>query len=104
MVLNLRTGLVFPQHHVVIDDDFLAVPSLRAGTVPSNWKELVDNTREKSADRFYDITKTWFEADTSPAHAPTSQSGFGLPDFIILRDDPNFTCFTQPSAACIHGE
>ena len=37
LVLNLRTGLVSPQYHVVIDDDFLTVPSLRAGTVPSNW-------------------------------------------------------------------
>ena len=45
------------------------MPSLRAGTVPSNRKELMDNTREKSAAGFYDITKTWFEADTFPAHA-----------------------------------
>ena len=48
------------------------MPSLRAGTVPSNRKELMDNTREKSAAGFYDITKTWFEADTFPAHAPFS--------------------------------
>ena len=68
LVLNPRTGLVSPQFHVVIDDDFSTVPSLRAGTVPSNWKELVDNTREKSADGFYDITKTWFEADHDDSH------------------------------------
>ena len=40
--------------------------------MPSNWKELLDNTREKSADGFYDITKTRFEVDTSPTHAPPS--------------------------------
>ena len=49
------------------------MPTLGAGTVPSNPKELVDNTRETSADGFYDITRTWFEADTSPAHAPPSE-------------------------------
>ena len=66
LALNPRTGLVSPQYHIVIGDDFSAVTSLRTDTVPSNWKELVDNTREKSADGFYDITKTWFEADPAP--------------------------------------
>ena len=73
LVLNSRTGLVFPQYHVVIYHNFSTVPSLRTGTVPSNWKDLVDNIREKSADGFYDITKTLFESDSSPApHAPPS--------------------------------
>ena len=63
LVLNPRTGLISPQFHVVIDDDFSTVPSLRTGTVPSNWKKLVDNSREKSTDGFYDITKSWFEAE-----------------------------------------
>ena len=56
------------------------MPSLRAGTVPSNWKELVDNTRGKSADGFYDITKTWFEADSPAPHAPLSAEP-DVPDF-----------------------
>ena len=72
LVLNLRTGLVSSQYHTVIDDDFLMVPCLRAGTVPSNWMDLVDNTREKSADGFYDIMKTWFEAESPTPHAPPS--------------------------------
>ena len=53
---------------MVFDDIFSTVPILRAGTVPSNWEELVVNTREKSADGFYDITKTWFDADQSDPH------------------------------------
>ena len=36
LVLNPQTGLASPQYHVVINDEFLTVPSLRAGTVPSN--------------------------------------------------------------------
>ena len=79
-VLNPRTGLVSPQYHVVIDDDFSTVPSLRAGTVPSNWKDLVDNTREKSADGFYNITKTWFEADSPAPRAPPSADP-DVPDY-----------------------
>ena len=55
------------------------VSSLRTGTVPSNWKELVDNTREKPADEFYDTTKTWFEADSPAPRAPLS-AGPDAPD------------------------
>ena len=64
---------------MVIDDDFLTVPSFRAGTVPSVGKDLLDNTREKSADGFYDITKTWFEADIPAPHAPLSRES-DIPD------------------------
>ena len=33
LVLNPKTGLVSPQYHVVFDDDFSTVPSLRSGVV-----------------------------------------------------------------------
>ena len=52
-----------PQFHVVIDDNFSTVPSLRAGTVPDNWQQLVCNSREKSTDGFYDVTKTWLSVE-----------------------------------------
>ena len=64
LVLNPKTGLVSPQFHVVFDDDFSTVPHLRKGTVPPNWEKLVVGSRERSAEEFYDLTKTWF--------APTS--------------------------------
>ena len=64
LVLNPKTGLVLPQFHVVFDDDFTTVTHLRKGTVPSNWKTLVDNSREKNTDEFYNLTKTWFEPET----------------------------------------
>ena len=31
--------------------------------MPENWKVLVQNSREKSTDDFYDVTKTWFEGE-----------------------------------------
>ena len=34
------------QFHVIFYDDFPTVPNLRAGTVPSNWASLVENSRE----------------------------------------------------------
>ena len=48
---------------MVFDDNFETVPHLRAGTVSENWSDLVTNSREKSTEGFYDITKTWFDGE-----------------------------------------
>ena len=61
--MNPKTGLVSPQFHLVFDDNFETVPHLRAGTVPENWSDFVTNSREKSTEGFYDITKTWFDGE-----------------------------------------
>mmetsp|Transcript_5612 Transcript_5612/g.10246 ORF Transcript_5612/g.10246 Transcript_5612/m.10246 type:complete len:106 (+) Transcript_5612:126-443(+) len=44
LVINLKTGLVSPQFHVVFNNDFTMVTHLRKGTIPSNWKALVKNS------------------------------------------------------------
>jgi hypothetical protein len=41
LILNLRTGHVLPQFHVVYDDDFTTVPNLHTATVPPHWAEFV---------------------------------------------------------------
>ena len=72
LVLNPKSGLISPQFHVVFDDNFSTVPHLRSGTVPDNWKQLVDNSRERNVEGFYDITKTWFEGEADvTADVPT---------------------------------
>ncbi len=64
LVLNPKTGLVSPQFHVVFDDDFTTVPHLRKGTVPPNWADLVRHSSEKTTSEFFDLTKTWFMAES----------------------------------------
>ena len=63
LVLNPRTRLLSPQFRVVFAEDFSTVPSLRNGPVPDNWHQLVRNSREKSTDGVYDVTKTWLIAE-----------------------------------------
>ena len=46
LVLNPATGHVSPQFHLVFDDDFTTVESMRNGTVPQNWCELVSKSSE----------------------------------------------------------
>jgi hypothetical protein len=40
LVLNLATGLVSPQYHVVFDDSFSTVDFIRSRQEPSNWETL----------------------------------------------------------------
>ncbi len=40
-ILNLHTGHISPQFHVVYDDDFTTVPYLHTETVPPHWDKLV---------------------------------------------------------------
>ncbi|KAL7542835.1 hypothetical protein ACHAWF_007262 [Thalassiosira exigua] len=67
LVLNPKTGLISPQFHVAFDDDFSTVPHLRAGTVPSDWAQLVQHSKERCIDGYFDITKTWFDGTHDPA-------------------------------------
>ena len=41
LVWNPTTGLVSPQYHLVFDNEFSTVPYMEAGTIPSNWDNLV---------------------------------------------------------------
>ena len=75
---------VSPQYHVVFDDEFTTVPHLRKGTVPKNWADLVENTRERTTEEFYDLSKTWFEPVVDPTaedneHIVTVDSRTGTP-------------------------
>ena len=53
LVLNLTTGHVSPQYHIVFDDDFTTVENLRLGTVPTNWTELNINQTEKQQTKIF---------------------------------------------------
>ena len=59
LVLNLTTGHVSPQYHIVFDDHFSTVPSIRTGIEPPNWKTLFDNHRESSLPSDFKLATEW---------------------------------------------
>ena len=61
--MNPKTGLVSPQFHLLFDENFETVPHICAVTVPENWADLVNNSREKSTEGFYNTTKIWFDGE-----------------------------------------
>ena len=103
LVLNPKTGLVSPQFHVVFDDEFTTVPHLRKGTVPSNWGKLVTNSREKSTDEFFDLTKTWFQPENDESadeiFDPSTKVNEGdhISNSSVNEDDTNVITQTQAS-------
>ena len=58
LVLNPGTGHVSPQYHLVFDDEFFTVCHLRAGTVPQNWRELVESSSFSSTEEQYSLADT----------------------------------------------
>ena len=50
LILNLKTGHVSPQYHVVFDDNFETVQSLRDGIEPTRCKWLVEHKRAHHKD------------------------------------------------------
>ena len=75
MVLNPSSGHVSPQYHVVFDDDFSLIPSLRTSTVPSNWADLVARSTESVTSDDVDSSKLWFEQNYIDPNEP--DAGFG---------------------------
>jgi hypothetical protein len=59
LILNLSTGHVSPQYHLVYDDRFTTVPCLQLGTVPTNWPDLYSNNRKLITDENFQLSKDW---------------------------------------------
>ena len=72
LVLNLTTGHVSPQYHVVFDDDFSTVENLRLGTVPTNWTELNLTQTEAATDENFQLSNEW-SSDISGNQTEPSQ-------------------------------
>ena len=62
LVLNLKTGYISPQFHIVFDDDFTTTSARITNKLPDNWNELFKNNRELPSEEFqFKIGKQWNE-------------------------------------------
>ena len=57
LLLNSITGHVSPQYHVVYDEKFSTVEHMRKGTVPINWKNLVEEHSDIATQEKYTLAK-----------------------------------------------
>ena len=57
IVLNTRAGHVSPQYYVVFDNTLSTVDHMRKGTVPRNWKNLVEEHLEIATQKNFTLCK-----------------------------------------------
>ena len=83
LVLNPGTGHVSPQYHLVFDDEFSTARHLRAGTVPQNWRELVESSSFSSTEEQYSLADTWLNQNAlhpdDPDSAPLNSASLSPP-------------------------
>ena len=62
LIINVHVGYVSPQFHIVFDENFETVASLRSGIKPKRWKWLSRHRRElylNDSDAIIDNIKVW---------------------------------------------
>ena len=87
LVLNLKTGLVSPQFHVVFDENFTTVPYLSSIAPPPNWTHLLQHSTEKTTIEAQQLSYKWLHPDVPD----------NTPDNIQPINHPNVTDQPSPS-------
>ena len=57
LVLNTRTGHIYPQYYVVFDYKFSTVKHMRRGIIPVNCKNWVEEHLELATQEKFTLTK-----------------------------------------------
>eukprot|EP00957_Ditylum_brightwellii_P204894 15341264-Ditylum_brightwellii.AAC.1 len=65
LVLNLQTGHVSSQYHIVFDDEFTNVPYLDSAEAPPNWIDFIKNHTECATEESFNIASSWYEGKGS---------------------------------------
>eukprot|EP00957_Ditylum_brightwellii_P045607 3458993-Ditylum_brightwellii.AAC.1 len=63
LVLNLQSGHVSPQYHMVFDDEFTTVPYINSTKAPPNWSSLVKHHSECATTESYTIASMRYEGE-----------------------------------------
>ena len=63
LILNLSTGLISPQFHVVFDDEFTTVDYLESKIAPPNWISLAKHALEHSTPSQENLSYSWLHPD-----------------------------------------
>eukprot|EP00957_Ditylum_brightwellii_P032488 2462140-Ditylum_brightwellii.AAC.1 len=111
LVLNLETGHISPQYHIVFGNEFLTVPYLQSHETPPNWADLVAKHTEKATDQAFNLASTWYEGEeaarddtmpqtpTEPTLVREQDRPFIDLDTIGLRRSPKIQAMAQKTKA-----
>ena len=102
LVLNLKTGHVSPQFHVVFDDYFETIDDLHNGVVPNRQDWLHEHRRETHLDENgtpLDNTRVWTDAELQSSMLFDAPSNENEGASINVMDAQNATApiFQEPN-------
>ena len=97
LIMNASTGLISPQFHVMFDENFITLSSIRKGTESPNWNYLRGHSFEFSATSDFLKTIQWSQEPVTGAPLAPNIFGFSvqnptniatLPHIIPSLDEP----------------
>ena len=63
LILNVSMGHVSPQFHVVFDETFSNIHSLKNVSVPASWKFICENIRELATNEDFNLVDLWSKSE-----------------------------------------
>ena len=60
LVFNASTDHASPKCHLVFEDDFITMESMKSGNVPQIWQDLVSQSPESVTVEDCNLSQTWF--------------------------------------------
>ena len=110
LVLNLRTGLVSPQSHLIFDDEFSTVKYLSSTDPPPNWLHLIKHNCEKATSDQEELSQRWLyphldKTDDTSRRSDPGESQPSLPPASATNINPvsshNITATSSPPSSTI---
>ena len=89
LVLNLKSGLVSPQFHVVYDDEFTTVPYLTSSEPPPNWVHLCRHAIEHSTEDQANLSHEWLHPNEPPSTPVPKGDESPSPPSASITDQPD---------------
>ena len=95
LILNLSTGHVSSQFHVVFDETFSTVPSLKKRSVPASWDLIWENNRELATNEEFNLADLWSKSEQESGVKFDIQKDATNKKFQQPKDDALTNCDTE---------
>ena len=95
LVLNILTGHVSPQLHIVFDETFSTVPSLKNISVLASWKFICENNRELATNKYFNLADLWSKYGRESGVKFNIQKDATNKNFQQPKDDTLTNCNTE---------
>ena len=95
LVLNLSTGHISPQFHVVFNEKNSTIPSLKTGSISASWTFIWENNRELTTYKDFNLADLWSKFERERVVKFGIQQDSNSKIFQQTKDDALTYCNTE---------